>query len=394
LRRFPVIREALLAGHTQFSQAMLLCRHATADNQQELVVLARGQTVRRLLRCLARRRERPADVPGEHTGPSNGACPPDDETSRGCDPLVDSGTHAPGEDAGGPAAVDLSVDPSPDPVDPLPEPWATLRLKAPRRLLLKFEGFPDFVRKLEGRPVGTGKALEILAAETSALALDVEITQQAQWRTPPIEGGRPDADDPLDGQPVQSAEVEGQAGAVEPGRVAPEDQVVQRIGEPAARREAESAPMAMLPPSLRDLLLRLYDPAQLIGKLNSEEPEELDSRLMALRNLMQQLHGVLGAALTRAKEAGLHKLLGYSSFESYCERRLGICRSKAYLMLQTQRVLPARRPWCSKPIVPASSRWSRRRRLGGWSAARMRRSGSRSPSAIRSRICCGWSGMS
>jgi hypothetical protein len=54
---------------------------------------------------------------------------------------------------------------------------------------------------------------------------------------------------------------------------------------------------------------------------------------------MQQLHAILAHQLRQARERGLHRALGFPSFETFCEVRLGISKSKAFMLLAADREL-------------------------------------------------------
>jgi hypothetical protein len=57
LRKLPEIRSALMDGRMLWSMADVLCRHATPENEAELVIAARGQTVKSMKQRLTVRTE-------------------------------------------------------------------------------------------------------------------------------------------------------------------------------------------------------------------------------------------------------------------------------------------------------------------------------------------------
>ena len=294
LRNLPEISKALYAGELNWSQAVELCRVATPETEGAYLGVAKGRTVRWLRRAV-----RQLQMSAQEAEPS-------------ARPL--SLTPAPlpgGEGIGGEGIeneVDLSVDPSPDGLVPLPEPRGTLRLKVPLRLVLKWEVFQDFCRKIEGQPLPQGECLFMLAGEAQAIGLPDHVTEQARYDMPEI--------------------------------------TVSQTGT-AARSHSEVGP-----PENPATLWRWLDWDQVSGErshefdltwalegIDREDPLALDKRIVATQAYLQQVDRHLGRLLRRALNIQLYKTLGFSNFESYAQERLGISKSRAFELIRTADLL-------------------------------------------------------
>jgi hypothetical protein len=177
-------------------------------------------------------------------------------------------------------------------------------------MILKWEVFQDFCRKLEGQPLSQAECLFMLAGEAQAIGLPDQVTQEARWRTPEVvpSSGRAQAADPRPSRPGEPENVT----AVWP----------ELPWDPQAEKWCD-----------------LFDPTWYTEKLDRDDPLALDRRIVATRNLLQQLHRHLARRLRRILDLRLYEEFGFSSFESYVQERLGISKSRAFELVRTDRLL-------------------------------------------------------